>query len=305
MKSVQNENITSLAEIQGGQRKRKRLFGMLGLVIAIATCIGYGYWALVASKHVTTDNAYAAADVAEVSSLIGGTVKSVNVVDTQPVKAGDVLVVLDDVDTQLALKQAEANFARSQADLQRIHSNYDRRKKLSASGFISAEELSNSGSALKVAMANLAAATADLDEARINLERVTVRAPVDGIVAKREVQLGERVTAGTHLLSVIPVSQIYVNANFKEVQLTNVKVGQPVKLHADLYGSSVTYHGHVVGVSGGTGAAFALIPAQNATGNWIKVVQRLPVRIALDSKELAQHPLEVGLSMHADINIHG
>lgn len=129
-----------------------------------------------------------------------------------------------------------------------------------------------------------------------------VRAPVDGIVAKRTVQLGQRVQAGMPLLAVVPVQQMHVDANFKEVQLEKVRVGQPVALHADIYGASVTYHGTVEGFSGGSGAAFSAIPAQNATGNWIKVVQRLPVRVKLDPQELARHPLKVGLSMTAKID---
>lgn len=307
MQAAQSSEIPSLVEVkasdQQNQQKRKRLFKLLGLAVAVAALVGYGYWALVASKHVSTDNAYAAADVAQVTPSVGGIVKAIRVVDTQAVKAGDVLVVLDDIDAQVLLKQAEASYARSEADWQRAKSNVDRRQKLVGSGFISAEEMSNADSALKIAKANFELAAASLEQARINLSRTIIRAPIDGIVAKREVQLGQRVAEGAHLLSIIPVSQMYVNANFKEVQLSHVKVGQPVELYADMYGSGVRYHGHIVGVSGGTGAAFALIPAQNATGNWIKVVQRLPVRIALDQHELALHPLEIGLSMHADINI--
>lgn len=307
MQAVENTDIPSLSEVrasnQENMHKRKRLFKLLGLIVALVALSGYGYWALVASKHVTTDNAYAAADVAQVTPSINGIVKAINVVDTQAVKAGDVLVLLDDADAKLALKQAEAAYLRNDADWQRAKSNYDRRKKLAGTGFISAEELSNAESALKAAKANADLAVASLDQARVNLARTVIRAPMDGIVAKRDVELGQQIAAGTHLLSIVPVSQIYVNANFKEVQLTHVKAGQPVTLHADIYGSSVTYHGHVVGVSGGTGSAFALIPAQNATGNWIKVVQRLPVRIALDQNELVKHPLQVGLSMHADIYI--
>ena len=307
MQAVQQSDIPSLAEVrdsnQNDQQKRKRMFKWLGLVVAVAAVIGYGYWSLVASRHITTDNAYAAADVAQVTSASSGIVKAINVVDTQRVKAGDALVVLDDVDARLALKQAEASFARSEADLQRVKLNYERRQKLAGRGFISAEELSNADSALKVATANFNAATASLDQAHLDLDRAIIRAPIEGVVAKREVELGQRIAVGARLLSIIPVSQIYVNANFKEVQLTHVNIGQPVDLTADLYGSSVTYHGHVVGIAGGTGAAFAMIPAQNATGNWIKVVQRLPVRIVLDPQELVDHPLQVGLSMHADIHI--
>ena len=148
----------------------------------------------------------------------------------------------------------------------------------------------------------VALARARRDQAAIDLERTVIRAPVDGIVAKRTVQLGQRVQAGMPLLAVVPIQEMHVDANFKEVQLENVRVGQPVTLHADIYGGSVTYHGVVEGFSGGSGAAFSAIPAQNATGNWIKVVQRLPVRVKLDPAELATHPLKVGLSMNAKID---
>ena len=121
-------------------------------------------------------------------------------------------------------------------------------------------------------------------------------------MAKRSVQIGQRVQAGAALMAVVPVQQMYVDANFKEGQLGKVRVGQQVELQSDLYGSDVKYKGQVVGFSGGSGSAFAAIPAQNATGNWIKVVQRLPVRIQLDAAELAQHPLRVGLSMHVTVD---
>ena len=148
----------------------------------------------------------------------------------------------------------------------------------------------------------VALARARRDQAAVDLERTVIRAPVDGVVAKRQVQVGQRIKAGTALLSVVPVGQMHVDANFKEVQLENVRVGQPVDVHADLYGSSITYRGTVEGFSGGSGAAFAAIPAQNATGNWIKVVQRLPVRIRLNPDDLQAHPLKVGLSMNVRID---
>ncbi|MDN5507227.1 MAG: HlyD family efflux transporter periplasmic adaptor subunit, partial [Comamonas sp.] len=140
------------------------------------------------------------------------------------------------------------------------------------------------------------------DQAQVDLDRTTVRAPVTGVVAKRSVQLGQRVAAGAPLMSVVPVQQMYVDANFKEGQLGKVRVGQRVQLQSDLYGSDVKYSGTVVGFSGGSGSAFAAIPAQNATGNWIKVVQRLPVRIQLDAAELAKNPLRVGLSMQVTVD---
>jgi membrane fusion protein (multidrug efflux system) len=126
---------------------------------------------------------------------------------------------------------------------------------------------------------------------------------VDGHVARRTVQLGQRIAAGTPLMTIVPLQQLWVDANFKEVQLRKLRIGQPATLTADVYGGQVRYRGTVAGLGAGTGAAFALLPAQNATGNWIKVVQRVPVRIALDPKELAAHPLRVGLSMHVDVDV--
>ena len=133
--------------------------------------------------------------------------------------------------------------------------------------------------------------------------RTELPAPVAGFVARRNVQLGQRVSPGTPLMAVVPLDQVWVDANFKEPQLARMRVGQPVTLTADLYGTHVVYHGTVAGFGAGTGAAFSLLPAQNATGNWIKIVQRVPVRIALDPHELAAHPLQIGLSMKADVDV--
>ena len=134
---------------------------------------------------------------------------------------------------------------------------------------------------------------------------MVVRSPIDGVVSQRHVQLGQRVAKGDAIMTIVPVAQVFISANFKERQLTRVHPGIPAEVTADIYGSSVVFHGRVVGISGATGAASALIPAQNATGNWIKVVQRLPVRIALDPKELAQHPLRVGLSTDVTLDLNG
>lgn len=240
------------------------------------------------------------------------------------------------------ISSAQAQVTKAQADYDRASLELKRRNELAATGAISKEELSKAQSAvstakasLELAQAGLAQATssrkaaestfaanealiqgvneastpdvlvakAHVDQAQLDLERTVIRAPVDGVIARRNIQIGQRVAPGTVMMSVVPVSDLYVDANFKESQLAKVKAGQKVSLTSDLYGGDVIYHGTVQGFSGGTGAAFALIPAQNATGNWIKVVQRLPVRISLDPKELAEHPLRVGLSMQADIDL--
>jgi membrane fusion protein (multidrug efflux system) len=141
-------------------------------------------------------------------------------------------------------------------------------------------------------------------DAYLTYGRTQLPAPISGFVAKRAVQLGQRVSPGAPLMAIVPLDQVWVDANFKEPQLSAMRVGQPVTLTADLYGGKVEYHGKVSGFGAGTGSAFALLPAQNATGNWIKIVQRVPVRIALDPRELSAHPLQVGLSMQADVDTH-
>ena len=176
--------------------------------------------------------------------------------------------------------------------------------RVSAQGELAASTAMTAGSTEATDPAVMAAMT-KLQSAELDLERTTIRAPIAGIITRRQVQLGQRVTQGQPVMSIVPTAQVYIDANFKERQLRNVHPGMPATVTADLYGSSVTYHGKVAGIGGGTGASMAMIPAQNATGNWIKVVQRLPVRIELDPRELAAHPLRVGLSTEVEIDISG
>lgn len=297
------------------QRRKKILIALAGIVGLCA--IGTGaYWYAHAAHFVSTDNAYAAVEIAQVTPSVGGTISEVLVTDTQAVKKGDVLVRIDPTDTRLALAQVAADAQRAvaqrtaaESEVARAAIDLKRREALIGSGSVSGDELTQAQNAMNTAKANLDAAKAAVaqtqaraEQAQVDMERVVVKAPVDGIVAKRQVQLGQRVQAGFPLLTIVPVQDMHVDANFKEVQLEKVRLGQAVKLHADIYGSSVTYHGIVEGFSGGSGAAFSAIPAQNATGNWIKVVQRVPVRIKLDPAELQANPLKVGLSMSAEID---
>lgn len=224
--------------------------------------------------------------------------------------------------------QAAAQVTARNSDVTRANEDYRRRVELGRGGFIATEQVTDYRNTYETARADLAAAQqtlvaqqalirgtdvahnpevlvakAALDTAALNLSRTVIRAPFDGVVAQKNVQIGQRVQVGQALMSVVPVTSAYVDANFKEGQLTQVRQGQRVTLTSDLYGSDVVFHGRVQGLSGGTGSAFATIPAQNATGNWIKVVQRLPVRVSLDANELAAHPLRVGLSMTATIDV--
>ena len=353
--------------------RRAILFAGLAGVVALAAAGYAGWYVLVGARQEATDDAYVAADTALVTPLVVGPVREVRVADTQAVKAGQVVAVIDDTDARIAVAQAEAALAQAErrvrgyfandealgaqvaaraadqdqaaaqvaaaeASLEKARTDLDRRTKLQASGAVSGDELTAAQNAFANARAALASARAAkaqaaaardaaagqlkasavmtagstvdtnpevavararLNQARVDLDRTVVRAPIDGVVAKRQVQVGQRVAPGMQMMTIVPIGQAYVEANFKEVQLQKVRPGQPVELESDLYGSKVRFHGKVAGLGGGTGSAFAIVPAQNATGNWIKVVQRVPVRIALDPEDLRAHPLRLGLSMKA------
>jgi len=228
-----------------------------------------------------------------------------------------------------AAHSSEAEVAVRQAAADQARADYRRRQGLAASGAISAEELAHARDALTSAESALAATRAQLATATAQVSgtdiathpdvlaaaarvraawlddhRTVLPAPVAGHVAKRSVQVGQRVQPGTPLMAVVPLREVWVDANFKETQLEHMRIGQAVTLSADLYGDGVVYHGRVAGLGIGTGSAFSLLPAQNASGNWIKVVQRLPVRITLDPGELEQHPLRIGLSMAVEVDLH-
>jgi membrane fusion protein, multidrug efflux system len=242
------------------------------------------------------------------------------------------------------IAQARARLAEADAGLQRARIDLSRREALVASGAVSGEELSSARAAYATAKAardlasagiataratqvsagndvtataalvrgttietapDVASARARLEKARLDLARTVIRAPIGGIVANKQVQTGQRINAGTPIMTVVPIETAYVDANFKESQFRRLRINQPVELTSDFYGGDVVYRGRITGLAGGTGAAFALIPAQNATGNWVKVVQRLPVRIALDPAQVKAHPLRVGLSMAVTVDTRG
>jgi membrane fusion protein (multidrug efflux system) len=336
------------------------------LLIAVAAAIaaaGWGGWHWFHARHrQTTDNAYVAGNVVQITPQVGGTVIAILADDNDAVKAGQPLVKLDTADAQVALDQAEAqlaqtvrevralysgnqtlkaqvalreaDLARAQADLAKAQDDVSRRSPLVASGAVGKEEFQHANAQLIAAKSAVAAAqsavlaakeqlataqvmtegtsveqhpnvqraVARVREAALALKRDELPAPIDGHVAKRSVQLGQRVQAGAPLMTVVDLDKLWVDANFKEGQLADLRIGQPAELVADVYGTKVAYHGKVMGLGAGTGAAFSLLPAQNATGNWIKIVQRVPVRIALDAAELAAHPLRVGLSMEVTVD---
>jgi membrane fusion protein (multidrug efflux system) len=353
-----------MSELTATEKTTARRRGLTLIAAAVALSgVAWGGWHWVNGRHVqSTDNAYVAGNVVQITPQVGGTVVAIHADDTDFVRAGQPLVTLDAADARVALEQAEAqlgqtvrevrtlyannatlkaqvslrqaDLARLQADLTRLQDDVNRRAPLVASGAVGKEEFQHAGAQLAAAQSALAAArsavlgareqlaasqtqtegttvaqhpnvqraAARVREAHLALQRVRLVAPMDGTVAKRGVQVGQRIQAGAPLMALVALNQLWVDANFKESQLQNLRIGQPVALQADVYGKQTVFHGKVAGLGAGTGAAFALLPAQNATGNWIKVVQRVPVRITLDPKELAEHPLRVGLSMEAAVD---
>jgi membrane fusion protein (multidrug efflux system) len=343
--------------------KRNRLLIMIAIVILVLGIIYAAYYFLVLVHYESTDDAYVAGNVVQITPQISGTVVGIKADDTDYVKPGQELLDLDKADGQVALEQAEAQLAqtvrevrtlyanngtltaniaardadvvKARAELERAESDIKRRQALVATGAVSGEEMQHIQSSVADAQGayaaaeaaakasreqltsnqtltegtsvedhpNVKTAVARVREAYLAASRATLYAPVGGQVAKRSVQVGQRVQPGNPLMAIVPLDHLWVDANFKEVQLRNMRIGQPVTLEADIYGGKTEYHGKVLGLSAGTGGAFSLLPAQNATGNWIKVVQRVPVRIQLDAKELADHPLRIGLSMDAKVDV--
>ncbi|MEO8307185.1 MAG: efflux RND transporter periplasmic adaptor subunit [Pseudomonadota bacterium] len=230
---------------------------------------------------------------------------------------------------QAETHQYDALVSARTLELQHAQTDLERRLPLLAEKAVSEEEVRHARDAVAMARAQLDQArelrassnalvdsTTVLDnpavqqqralykDAWIDLQRAAVVAPMNGYIAQRSVQLGQHVLPGEHLMSVIPLQDVWLEANFKENQLRNLRIGQPATITSDLYGGSVAFHGHVIGLQAGTGAAFSVLPPQNASGNWIKVVQRVAVKIVLDPKELAEHPLRIGLSMTVKVDTH-
>jgi len=332
-------------------KNKKIVITSIIIMIITISLVTLAYRYLLLGNVQTTDDAYVAGNINPVSALINGSVITVNHIDTEFVKEGDVLAVLDDTDAQLAYKKSKHNLAyvvrqtqqlafqndQLEADVRQAKiaysqavTDYERQNGLSRDALIARmalehyrNKVSSQKAALDAAIQQYKASKALLldtpineqpqvlqaadavREAWITLQRTVIRSPVTGYIAERNVQVGQTVSAGQTLMSVIPVEQMWVNANFKETQLSGVSLGQKVTIISDIYGDDVPYEGHVTGINMGTGGSFSLLPAQNATGNWIKVVQRVPVRVALNPAQLLEHPLRIGLSTTAKLYSSG
>ena len=329
-------------------RRGRLLRGLLAIVVLLLAAFALWYFAF-GRWFEETDDAYVQGNQVQITPQVAGTVVAIAADDGMRVEQGQLLVQLDPADTEVALRQAEANLARTvrqvrglyrsvegaqaelnarQVSLKRARDDFARRKDLAATGAISNEELAHARDELAAAEAAVAgsretfersralvddtvvatqpdvqAAAAQLRLAWLNNARAGIVAPVAGYVARRSVQVGQRVQPGVALMAVVPAEQMWVDANFKETQLRHMRLGQEVELRSDLYGGEVKYKGRIASLGLGTGSAFSLLPAQNASGNWIKIVQRVPVRIAIDEKQLAEHPLRIGLSMQAEVSL--
>lgn len=296
--------------------KRKRLLLLLTLLfIIIAVAIGI-YWFLVLRHFEETDDAYVAGNQIQIMSQVSGSVTKVWADNTDFVKEGDVLVTLDPTDARQAFekaktalassvrqthqlminsKQLQANIEVQKIALAKAQSDYNRRVPLGNANLIGREELQHARDAVTSAQAQL-----DVAIQQYNANQAMILGTK--LEDQPAVQPGAQISPTTPLMAVVPATNMWVDANFKETQIANMRIGQPVTITTDIYGDDVKYTGKVVGLDMGTGSAFSLLPAQNATGNWIKVVQRLPVRIELDQKQLEQYPLRIGLSTLVSVN---
>jgi membrane fusion protein (multidrug efflux system) len=313
-------------------RKRKLLLALLGVAVVVSA-VAYGtYYMTYARYYESTDDAYVSGNLVQLTPQVTGTV--VVTLDNADAKValGNAEATLGQTVRQVSSLYVNndfyaANVAQKQSDLARARDDLRRRQAVADTGAVSAEDIAHARDTVTAAQAaldaarqqaeanraltdrttieqhpNVQAAASKVRDAYLAYARNTLPAPVTGYVAKRSVQVGQRVSPGTPLMAIVPLDGVWVDANYKESQLRNMRIGQPVALTADVYGGKVEYHGRVVGFSAGTGSAFATLPAQNATGNWIKIVQRLPARIQLDQKELEAHPLRIGLSMEVEVD---
>lgn len=330
--------------------KRKHLLTVFSIVFLLIGLICGLYWVFWGRFYETTDDAYVNGNLIRVMPQISGQVTAILADETDLVKKGNPIVLLNKVDADINFKNAEIHLAltvrhvsqlyqnvdaleagvvQQEAVLKKAQNDYLRRKQLKVGKVITQEDLEHARLAANSAAAALEfkrhqrnavvaliansdlyhhpkiqQAAMQLRQAYLALQRTTIYAPETGYVAKRSVQVGAQVNPSTVLMIVVPLNQIWVDANFKEPQLRNIRIGQPVDLISDLYGTNVVYQGKVIGLNPGAGDSFALLPPQNATGNWIKVVQRLPVRITFMSEQLSEYPLRIGLSMTATVDTY-
>jgi membrane fusion protein (multidrug efflux system) len=330
--------------------RRPLLMGLVGGGFVAAGVLGVRWWRFY-QTHVSTDDAYVRADVAQVTARIPGTIVELAVEENAHVEQGDLILRLDREEYELKLREAEAAVALSvrsaeemkatvltaeshlavaEAEFAQLRLDHTRAEQLAGRDVVPKERLDRARTGLRAGESRVQAARREVARARaalgvsldapstetaivrqavaardvaaLLLSYTELRAPITGVVARRTIEIGQRIQPGQPLMMVVPLGRVYVEANFKETQLSEVRVGQPAEIVADVY-PDVVYRGHVESLAPGSGAAFALLPPENATGNWVKVVQRVPVRIALDEPPPVDRPLRVSLSVVATIDV--
>ena len=330
-------------------KNRKKGLSIFILSLIVSGILTAFYWLFFLKDIESTEDAYVGGNQIMVSGQVAGNVAKINVDNMDKVRAGDILIELDDTNAKLSFEQAQSNLANAVRQIKQLEftvqqlqaavnaneitlaqaqGNLNRRVQLEKSGAIDQESFQHAKEAVALAKANLSSsqnqlaanqalllarplmqqpqiqnAVAAVKQAWLNLQRTQIKSPIDGYVARRSAQVGQAVSVGSPLMAVISTEQMWLDANFKETQLTDIRLGQPAEVHFDLYGKDKVFHGTVVGIDIGTGSAFSLLPSQNASGNWIKVVQRIPVRIQLDAQQIAENPLRIGLSATVKVNV--
>ena len=330
-------------------KNRKKGLSIFILLLIVSGILATFYWLFFLKDIESTEDAYVGGNQIMVSGQVAGNVAKINVDNMDKVRAGDILIELDDTNAKLSFEQAQSNLANAVRQIKQLEftvqqlqaavnaneitlaqaqGNLNRRVQLEKSGAIDQESFQHAKEAVALAKANLSSsqnqlaanqalllarplmqqpqiqnAVAAVKQAWLNLQRTQIKSPIDGYVARRSVQVGQAVSVGSPLMAVISTEQMWLDANFKETQLTDMRLGQPAEVHFDLYGKDKVFRGTVVGIDIGTGSAFSLLPSQNASGNWIKVVQRIPVRIQLDAHQIAENPLRIGLSATVKVNV--
>ena len=330
-------------------KNRKKGLSIFILLLIVSGILTAFYWLFFLKDIESTEDAYVGGNQIMVSGQVAGNVAKINVDNMDKVRAGDILIELDDTNAKLSFEQAQSNLANAVRQIKQLEftvqqlqaavnaneitlaqaqGNLNRRVQLEKSGAIDQESFQHAKEAVALAKANLSSsqnqlaanqalllarplmqqpqiqnAVAAVKQAWLNLQRTQIKSPIDGYVARRSAQVGQAVSVGSPLMAVISTEQMWLDANFKETQLTDMRLGQPAEVHFDLYGKDKVFYGTVVGIDIGTGSAFSLLPSQNASGNWIKVVQRIPVRIQLDAQQIAENPLRIGLSATVKVNV--
>ena len=294
----------SAAHPKGGEKRSlfRRPGVIIGITAVVIIAILYGATIMFHSlTHQSTDDAFVDVHVVSVAPKIAGRVTMVHVADNQPVKTGDVLIEIDSRDFQAALAQANANLAKDKATETQANANEKRALDLFSKSVISAQERDANIAAARSNKGNVQADAAAVKQAELNLAYTKIKAPIDGYITNKSVATGDYVQVGQRLMALVP-PRVWVTANFKETQLRNMRPGQPATISVDAY-PRLKLQGHVDSIQAGSGAAFSLLPPENATGNYVKVVQRVPVKIVFDQSPDTQHVLGPGMSVVPDVKV--